>query len=297
MSSKPEDKAEPVSADWRDVHGPFDIIGDVHGCADELIALLAKLGYSVRLEGTGDDPPRDHHGAEGPPRVLRRRPRRPRTELAGRAAHRHGYGRARPGVLGDRQSRRQVPALSQGPRRQAGARPRPHRRAICRRRARLCRTRTLAFLETLPSHAWLDDGRLAVAHAGVRENMLGKQLRRGRTISRLYGDTSGRPGRRRSAGALQFGADYRGKTAVVYGHTPVAEPEWLNNTVCIDTGCVFGGKLTALRWPERELVSVPARQAHAALRRPFGLPPARPAAEAISRDPRLPAGVTGLDRL
>ena len=67
--------------------------------------------------------------------------------------------------------------------------------------------------------------------------------------------------------------------AVVYGHTPVAEPEWLNNTLCIDTGCVFGGKLTALRWPEREIVSVPARQAYAELRRPFGLPPraARPA--------------------
>ena len=46
---------------------------------------------------------------------------------------------------------------------------------------------------------------------------------------------------------------------VVYGHTPVPEPEWLNRTINIDTGCVFGGKLTALRYPERELVSVPAR--------------------------------------
>jgi protein phosphatase len=47
---------------------------------------------------------------------------------------------------------------------------------------------------------------------------------------------------------------------VVYGHTPVPEAEWLNNTICLDTGCVFGGKLTALRYPERELVSVPAHR-------------------------------------
>ncbi len=54
-SSTPDNKPEPVSTDWRHVRGPFDIIGDVHGCADELIALLGELGYAVRLEGSGDD--------------------------------------------------------------------------------------------------------------------------------------------------------------------------------------------------------------------------------------------------
>ena len=73
--------------------------------------------------------------------------------------------------------------------------------------------------------------------------------------------------RRRPARALQLGGRLSRQDGVVYGHTPVAEPEWLNNTMCIDTGCVFGGKLTALRWPERELVSVPAREAYAELRR------------------------------
>ena len=92
----------------------------------------------------------------------------------------------------------------------------------------------------------------------------------------LYGDSSGRPAADGLPERFNCGADYRGTTAVVYGHTPVAEPEWLNNTMCIDTGCVFGGSLTALRWPERELVSVPAREAYAELRRPYGLPPARP---------------------
>ena len=75
---------------------------------------------------------------------------------------------------------------------------------------------------------------------------------------------------------FNWALDYRGAAAVIYGHTPVAEPEWVNNTLCIDTGCVFGGKLTALRWPEREIVSVPARETYAELRRGFGLPPPSP---------------------
>ena len=56
---------------------------------------------------------------------------------------------------------------------------------------------------------------------------------------------------------------------VVYGHTPVPEPEWLNRTINIDTGCVFGGKLTALRYPEKELVSVPAERTYCEPARPF----------------------------
>ena len=56
---------------------------------------------------------------------------------------------------------------------------------------------------------------------------------------------------------------------VVYGHTPVPEPEWLNRTICIDTGCVFGGKLTALRYPEKELVSVSALQTYYEPAKPF----------------------------
>src|SRR5262249_2913437 len=67
-----------------------------------------------------------------------------------------------------------------------------------------------------------------------------------------------------------WAADYRGSTAVVYGHTPVMQAEWLNNTICIDTGCVFGGSLTALRWPEKELVSVQAKRVYCEPVRPVG---------------------------
>ena len=63
--------------------------------------------------------------------------------------------------------------------------------------------------------------------------------------------------------------DYRGTASVVYGHTPVTEARWVNRTICIDTGCVFGGRLTALRWPERELVSVPAARTYCEPVRPL----------------------------
>lgn len=63
--------------------------------------------------------------------------------------------------------------------------------------------------------------------------------------------------------------EYRGRATVVCGHAPVPELEWLNCTVSIDTGCVFGGKLAALRYLEREFVSVPAAQTYAEPVRPF----------------------------
>ncbi len=56
---------------------------------------------------------------------------------------------------------------------------------------------------------------------------------------------------------------------VLYGHTPDPDAEWVNNTMCLDTGCVFGGRLTALRYPEREIVDVPAERVWYEPARPF----------------------------
>jgi protein phosphatase len=53
----------------------------------------------------------------------------------------------------------------------------------------------------------------------------------------------------------------------------------MNRAVNIDTGCVFGGRLTALRWPELSLVSVPARRTYAEPSRPL-LAPRPPAPSA-----------------
>ena len=85
----------------------------------------------------------------------------------------------------------------------------------------------------------------------------------------LFGETTGETDEFGLPVRYNWAAEYRGRASVVYGHTPVPEPEWLNRTINIDTGCVFGGRLTALRWPEKELVSVPARQTYADPVRPF----------------------------
>ena len=119
------------------------------------------------------------------------------------------------------------------------------------------RDRVAAFIDGLVSHYVFDDGRLAVAHAGMKEDLLNRSSGAVREFA-LFGDTTGETDEFGLPVRYDWAAEYRGETAIVYGHTPVTTPEWLNRTICIDTGCVFGGRLTALRYPERELVSVPA---------------------------------------
>src|SRR4030095_9221337 len=119
------------------------------------------------------------------------------------------------------------------------------------------RTKLASFLDGLVSHYVLDAGKLVVAHAGLREEMHGRSSGAVREFC-LYGETTGETDEFGLPVRYNWAAEYRGKATVVYGHTPVVNAEWFNNTICIDTGCVFGGKLTALRWPEKELVEVPA---------------------------------------
>jgi protein phosphatase len=136
----------------------------------------------------------------------------------------------------------------------------------------------MAFLDVLVSHYVLDDGKLVVAHAGMKEEMQGRASGAVRAFA-LYGETTGETDEFGLPIRYNWAADYQGRALVVYGHTPVPEAEWLNGTICLDTGCVFGGKLTALRYPEKELVSVPAAQTYFAPIRP--LRPAQAAAETL----------------
>jgi protein phosphatase len=124
------------------------------------------------------------------------------------------------------------------------------------------------FIDDLVSHYVLDDGKLVVAHAGMKESMQGRGSGAVREFA-LFGETTGETDEFGLPIRYNWAAEYRGAAMVVYGHTPVPEPEWLNRTINIDTGCVFGGKLTALRYPEKELVSVPAKQTYAESRKPF----------------------------
>src|SRR5213076_2011981 len=130
------------------------------------------------------------------------------------------------------------------------------------------RQKVPAFLDALVSHYVLDDGNLVVAHAGMKEEMQGRGSGKVRDFA-LYGESTGETDEFGLPVRWDWAAEYRGTAIVVYGHTPVPEPQWLNRTINIDTGCVFGGKLTALRWPERELVSVAALETYADPVRPF----------------------------
>ncbi|MFF9086633.1 polynucleotide kinase-phosphatase [Streptomyces sp. NPDC014991] len=226
--------------------GPFDIIGDVHGCSAELESLLAELGYTdgVHPEGrtavfVGDLVDR------GPdtPGVLRRVMGMVKSgnALCVPGNHENKYGRHLKG-----RTVRHTHGLAETVAQMAGE-------------SEEFRAEVRQFLDGLVSHYVLDGGRLVVCHAGLPEKYHGRTSGRVRSHA-LYGETTG--------GTDEFGLpvrypwaeDYRGRAAVVYGHTPVPEATWLNNTICLDTGAVLGGKLTALRWPERELVDVPAQR-------------------------------------
>ena len=263
-----------LPVDRRYERGPFDIIGDIHGCADELEELLDKLGYNVAYEELN-----------GERRIRATGPAGRRVICVGDFTDR---GPRSPDVL------RIVMGLAEGG--LAMAVPGNHDVKFIKwlRGANVRLTHGLdltvaqfasedmafrnavrEFLLGLPSHLWLDGGRLAVAHAGIRESMIGRATDAVREFC-LYGDTDGETDETGLVVRYNWAAAYRGSTAVVYGHTPVAAAEWLNNAICVDTGCVFGGRLTALRLPEREIVSVTARRTYAQPGRPFGLPPVRP---------------------
>ena len=124
------------------------------------------------------------------------------------------------------------------------------------------------FCHGLVSHLVLDGGRLVVAHAGLKEAYQGRASGRVRSFA-LYGDTTGETDEFGLPVRYPWAHDYRGRAMVLYGHTPTPDPEWVNNTMCLDTGCVFGGRLTALRYPEKEIVSVQAGRVWYEPARPF----------------------------
>src|SRR5262249_14741509 len=130
------------------------------------------------------------------------------------------------------------------------------------------RDRVAEFITKLPSHLVFDGGKLVVAHGGLKAEMHGRVSGKVRAFG-LYGDTTGESDEVGLPGRLNWAADDRGRATVVYGHTPTPTPEWVNRCICIDTGCVFGGTLTALRYPEQELMSVPSAKMYAEPKRPL----------------------------
>jgi protein phosphatase len=124
------------------------------------------------------------------------------------------------------------------------------------------------FLGSLPSHYVLDRGSLVVAHAGIKKSMIGREAPQVREFT-LYGETTGEIDAYGLPVRANWSARYHGKALIVYGHTAVKKPDWLNHTLNIDTGCVFGGRLTAFRYPEKSLLSVQAARVYSAPKKPL----------------------------
>lgn len=259
---------EKLYNDKKHIHGPFDIIGDVHGCFEELVELLTKLGYSIeRVDATQKNfgfnvtPPAGRSAVflgdlvdRGPdsPSVLRlimsmvnagvaycvpgNHDMKLHKFLNGKDVQiKHGLQKTVDQLKGE--SKEFIDSVRD-------------------------------FIYSLVSHYVFDNGRLVVAHAGLREEMQGRGSGAVRSFC-MYGETTGEIDEFGLPVRYNWASEYRGKAMVVYGHTPVPDAQWLNRTIDIDTGCVFGGRLTALRYPEEELVSVNAKQVYELPARPI----------------------------
>ncbi|MBF6613611.1 MAG: metallophosphoesterase [Chloroflexi bacterium] len=240
----------------------FDIIGDLHGCTAELEELLEKLGYERSAGGKlkqsegrtliflGDLGDRGPHSAQAFQQVME-------WVEAGNALYTPGnhcnklmrYLQGRPVQL----TQGLEGTVSQVASREEMM---PGFTGILR-----------AFIEDAPPYLWLDEGEIVVAHGGIKAQMIGRD---GSDVRRmcLYGGITGEKNPDGTPVRLDWAQHYRGEAAIVYGHTPVPGPRWVNNTINIDQGCVFGGWLTALRWPEREVIQVRAGEKYYTERTP-----------------------------
>jgi protein phosphatase len=247
---------EPLLNDKRAETGPFDVIGDVHGCRAELETMLDTLGYAVERDADGRAVNAAHPGGR-------------RAVFVGDLVDR---GPDTPGVL------RLVIAMVEAGNALCvcGNHENKLVRALRGRNVTVShglaetleqlagepedfRARVQAFCDGLIAHYVLDGGKLVVAHAGLPERYHGRASGAVRSFA-LYGDTTGETDEYGLPVRYPWADDYRGRATVLYGHTPTLQAEWINNTMCLDTGCVFGGHLTALRYPEREIVSIAAKQ-------------------------------------
>lgn len=256
---------DPLRTDLRGDHGPFDVIGDIHGCRSELETLLERLGYVLVRDDAGR--PVDAAHPEGR-RVIflgdlvDRGPDSVGVLRLAMGMSEAGHALAVPGnheqaLISALDGRRA--SLGHGLAEtlaQLNREPEEFRRAV------------RDWMYALVSHLVLDDGNLVVAHAGLIERYQGRSSGRVRSFA-LYGDTTGGVDEYGLPVRLPWADDYRGSALVLYGHTPVRTARWVNNTMCLDTACVYGGSLTAMNYPEKTLVSVPAERRYADPIRPL----------------------------
>ncbi|GIG88908.1 polynucleotide kinase-phosphatase [Plantactinospora endophytica] len=273
-----EIRYEKLFNDRKELTGPFDIVGDVHGCRVELEALLVRLGWTLHRDEAGRPVNATH--PEGRTAIFV-------GDLVDRGPDSPGVLRLVMGMVGAGTALCVPGNHEQKLLRKLRGRNVTVSHGLAETLAQLDAeepgfvAEISAFVDGLVSHYVLDGGRLVVAHAGLKAEYQGRASGRVRAFA-LFGETTGETDEYGLPVRYPWARDYRGSATVVYGHTPTPTPEWVNNTICIDTGCVFGGTLTALRYPSRELVSVPAAKEY--------YPPARPLTATPAGTPATPGG-------
>lgn len=242
----------PLWTDKSILHGPFDIIGDIHGCYQELCALLKKLGYLVNEKDFKAVPPQGRKAVflgdlcdRGPANVA--------VLKLVMNMQANGQALCVPGNHDDKLSR-----YLDGKKVQV-AHGLELTLAELEREDPSFKKKVKEFFHSLISHYLLDDGKLVVCHAGLPANLQGRSSGYVRDFC-LYGDPSGLMDEYGLPERNDWAKDYNGSALVAYGHCPELETKIVNNSICLDSGCVFGGTLTSLRYPEMEIVSVPAEK-------------------------------------
>lgn len=231
-------------------HGPFDIIGDIHGCYNELVTLLNKLGWQTDVQGHYFHPNGRKLCFVGD--LVDRGPNSPAVVRLAMGIIQNKRGYWVKGNHDDKWARYlngNNVKISHGIKEtieQFKDEPKEFLYAVN------------DFIDSLPIYALLDDKKLMIVHAGLRENLHGQATERAEAFA-LFGKPSGQYDENGYPIRYRWQDDYNGKTTIVYGHVALEEVEEVNRCIDIDTACVFGGKLTALRWPEYEFVQVPSR--------------------------------------
>lgn len=239
---------EPLWNNLKHEHGPFDIIGDVHGCFDELVDLLTRLGYSLEPQSNGAAS--SSYSVKAPEGrkaiflgdLVDRGPKIPEVLRLVISMVEAGSALGVPGnheIKLMRKLRGKDVQITHGL---------ANSLEQLDKESPEFRAKVLEFIGELVSHYVLDEGKLVVAHAGMKEEMQGRGSAKVRDFA-LYGETTGETDEFGLPVRYNWAAEYRGRAMVIYGHTPVPQPDWLNRTINVDTGCVFGGSLTALRYP------------------------------------------------
>lgn len=244
-----------------DVGNGIDIIGDIHGCYDEMIHILEKLGYEKNAEHYYVHPKGRRFLSLGD--IMSRGPKSLQTMefflrhvnegLAYMIDSNHGWKIAR--WLDGRKV-----TLSHGDE-CVEEEIRQFEEKFGKENVEQLKQKLKKFLHKAPSHYVLTKNgipTLVCTHAGIKDEFIGKQSYDISDFCR-YGDNegldeTGRPIRK------DWTIHHKTSTLIVWGHDPKPKPLIINNTINIDQGAVFGGELTAFRYPEKEFVSIQAEK-------------------------------------